>query len=313
MDFNEAEEKIEESVRDANIRKEDAIDSALLKADKLVSDAEDKIDERKAELTEMSEDLKASVAEKKEQLADRAEELKESLAEKRDDLGEEIRDKRDQAREMGEAAAFAVMMKADDAAAKAEDYHEERKSEIREKYDDFKDTLEFAEKDIDEQIEKKAAALDEKREAFDTWADGVKEDAAEKKEAYTEKAETIRENVKEKTRDNVEEIRGSFQKPDDELEELPVKRREPSIPEYVPKTYVRETPSEPVSDDNSVYNVDDEVEPVRNGVKGSASDQGGEKNDNKLLWIILAVAAAIIIAGCCAFTLVFALMRAAIR
>ena len=165
---------------------------------------------------------------------------------------------------------------------------------------------------IDEKVEEQAAALDEKKEAFDAWADGVKEEAAEKKDEYAEQAESIREEVKEKALDDVEEIRGSIQKPDDELEQLPVTRREPSIPQYVPKTYTREIPSEPVSDDNSVYNVDDEVQPVGNGVKASVSDRSDKKSDNKVLWIILAVVAAIIVAGCCAFTLIFALMRAAI-
>ena len=89
-------------------------------------------------------------------------------------------------------------------------------------------------------------------------------------------------------------------------------RHEPSIPQYVPKTYARETPSEPVSDDNSVYYVNDEVEPVGNGVKGSVIADDGEKKNNTLLWIILAVAAAILIAGCCAFSLIYGFMRIAL-
>ena len=46
MDLDKLDEKIEDNIRDANIKKEDAIDSALLKADKFVSEAEDKYEEQ---------------------------------------------------------------------------------------------------------------------------------------------------------------------------------------------------------------------------------------------------------------------------
>ena len=117
--------------------------------------------------------------------------------------------------------------------------------------------------------------------------------------------------MKEKARDTVENVRSTYQKPEDELESLPVTRREPVIPQYVPKTYSRETPSEPVSDGNSVYYVDDVVESVGNDVKCSV-ENSGEKKNNTVLWIVLAVAAAVIIAGCCCFSLIFALLRASL-
>ena len=102
----------------------------------------------------------------------------------------------------------------------------------------------------------------------------------------------------------MEKVHGVFNDVNDELEPIPVNRREQSIPQYVPKTYTRESKSEPIND--KYYPSDDDLQPVNGSVKGAANT--GEKKNNTTLWIIIGVAAALLIAGCCAISAFFGIL-----
>ena len=115
MDNESFEEKFDNAIRDAQIKREDAVDEVLMKTDKLIDRAE-----------EMREETKNSIEEAKEKAA------------------ESFNDAKNQAQEMGEAAAFSFMIKADNTAAKIEEHHEELQNEFHENVEDFKDTLKFA-------------------------------------------------------------------------------------------------------------------------------------------------------------------------
>ena len=265
---------INESLEDAKYQRDQASAELLEKADALAAETEAKQEELKSEIK------------------DWAENVKETAQEKKDEIVSDINDYRDKAHDMGEAAAFTFMMKADDAAAKVDEHQEEIRSGIQENLDDFKEKLNSTEEKIDEKVEKQAEMIDEKKEEF------------------FEKAHETNENVKTDVQETIENVRDTIQSPEDKLEELPVTRHEPSIPKYVPKSeHTRESPDAPISDENSIYYRDDKLEMVENGnVKGTVNN-GQKSNDNTVLWIIIAVLFALIAAGCCIFSIFFGIFR----
>ena len=88
-------------------------------------------------------------------------------------------------------------------------------------------------------------------------------------------------------------------KPEEPAAEAPKEKPEriTSIPKYEPKTYVRESTSEPAYDDP--VQSDDRLEGVSDS--GVKTEQSGNKNKT---WIIIAVVAIVllILAACCSLT-----------
>ena len=172
--------------------------------------------------------------------------------------------------------------------------------------EEVSETAEAAAEQIAETVDEAACDIEA---AADSFAEVV--ETAEASAVNT--ADEIYEPLPEDRRPSEDAAESSEDGFEDVLESVPVSRHEPSIPKYVPKTYVREEPApEPAyrkdpADYNGYPPVDD-VEPVNSGVKGSVNN-AGSGNNNTVLWIIIAVAAALLLAGCCAFAAFMGFIR----
>ena len=169
-------------------------------------------------------------------------------------------------------------------------------------------------KNAQDKIEENHDAIQDKKEElkgeYKMWADDAAEKVDAAGKAASEYIDGAYEKVKSDTAKAADDMNKAFNNPKDPLESVPVRSRESSIPPYQPKEYYRENPYDPVSDDNS-RSLDDVLEPVNNAVKGTiVDDENGEKKNNTLLWIILAIVAVLVIAGCCVFGALFGLIGA---
>ena len=202
-----------------------------------------------------------------------------------------------------------------DAAEEAAEAAEEKIEEISEAAEDVSDSMADA---VGELTEEMAEAADDTAEAIDDIRDEVldaAEDAAEdifpEAEADLSEAEEAAAKAYE---DVVEAVRYTApDKPADELQKVhPSQTHEPSIPQYVPRTFeseaetprsVRGSMQEPDPVDFPI--IEDNVQPAP---KGTLNADGGKPN-NTVLWIILAVLVCMLVAGCCLIQAVFGILK----
>ncbi len=240
--------------------------------------------------------IKEFAEEKCEAIHDKVDDIKDTFEFASDDIDDKVTaaadkvdEKRDSIDKTVEELKETVAEKIDAAKEEADERHEEILEYAAETKESLRDFL-----------DESAAEINEKREELrKDICDSVSESVSETEEKWNSFEEKIGEKTEEP--DNKAEI---FDNTEDALEQLPVTRRQPSIPQYVPRTYSRETSEEfdvsgvhgsaPRPDYDGYPTIDD-VEPVPNGVKNTAEN----KSPNTVLWIVLGILVVLCMMGCC--------------
>ena len=158
-------------------------------------------------------------------------------------------------------------------------------------------------------------SVEKNSEKIEDVFDSIKEKAEDRAEELKTEKESLEESVKNSTKDAVETVQAYIDEREDELETIPVRGHAPSIPQYVPKNYTRETQEEANdagvrgsvrNDGYNGYPPIDDVQPAPNGVKNAAE----EKSTNTVLWIVLGILIVLCITGCCMVQAFFGIIKA---
>ena len=175
----------------------------------------------------------------------------------------------------------------------------------------FSDVIEEAAESAEDLKEEAETAADKAAETAESAAEDAAETFGFLFEETKEKAEEAAEAAAEDLAEAAEEFKG----PIDELEKpVGAGRREPSIPQYVPKTYERpkaEEASETFTgmDDETEVDVLEPVSGSGSGIKGSLGGKKDEKSSKTVLWIILAILVCLCIGACCLIQALMAFFR----